>query len=154
MNATLFAEAGGSEAMLRLAGAWHRRCLADEVLSHPFSHPGQHPDHIARLAAYLGEALGGPPAYTSGMGDESQVVRMHSGNGLHEDLDRRAVEAFELALGDANIPDTDGLHGHLRAYFAWATGQLATHPDSDSGIPDDLAVPTWSRRGLVRAPRP
>lgn len=147
MTPTLFDEAGGSDAMLRLAAAWHRRCLHDEVLSHPFSHPGQHPDHIARLAAYLGEALGGGPEYTAGMGDESHVVRMHAGNGLHPDLDRRAVAAFALALDDAAIPDTDGLHAHLVAYFASATARLARHPDTADDVADGLPLPHWTRTG-------
>jgi hemoglobin len=149
METTLFDEAGGSDAMLRIADAWHQRCLADEVLSHPFSHPGQHPDHIARLAAYLGEALGGPPTYTATIADQSHVVRLHSGNGEHLDLDRRAVKAFAEALDDAGIPDADRLHARLTAYFAWATTDLAQHPDSADDVPDGLPVPHWSRGGLV-----
>jgi hemoglobin len=34
-----------------LAGAWHRRVMADEVVGHAFSH-GFHPQHVERLAAY------------------------------------------------------------------------------------------------------
>ena len=50
---------GGGEQVLRLAHAWHARVLADEEVSHAFSH-GYHPDHTERLAAYWSEALGGP----------------------------------------------------------------------------------------------
>jgi hemoglobin len=53
--------AGGSEGLLRLAGAWHARVMADEVVSHAFSH-GFHPRQSQRLAAYWAEALGGPAA--------------------------------------------------------------------------------------------
>ena len=45
--------------MLRLAEAWHKRVLEDEVVSHAFSH-GYHAEHTERLAAYWAEALGGP----------------------------------------------------------------------------------------------
>jgi hemoglobin len=38
-------------AFLALAAAHHARCLADPELNHPFSHPGQHPRHVERLAA-------------------------------------------------------------------------------------------------------
>jgi len=67
---TVFEAAGGAEGMLRLAHAWHERVMADEVVSHAFSH-GFHPDHSARLAAYWGEALGGPTSYTDAIGDET-----------------------------------------------------------------------------------
>ena len=70
---------GGTVEVLRLAAAWHERVLADEVVSHAFSH-GFHPEHTERLAAYLAEALGGPTVYSDGLGDETTVVRMHSGN--------------------------------------------------------------------------
>src|SRR5262245_8128256 len=79
---TVFEAAGGGAGMLRLAEAWHRRVMADELVAHAFSH-GFKDDHTPRLAAYLGEALGGPPVYTERYGDESYVVRIHSGNGEH-----------------------------------------------------------------------
>ncbi len=72
--------AGGEEGLLRLARAWHARVMADEVVSHAFSH-GFRPDHSERLAAYWVEALGGPETFSAAYGDETSVVRMHSGNG-------------------------------------------------------------------------
>ncbi len=87
---TVHEAVGGDAALLRLARAWHERVLADEVVSHAFSH-GFHPQHTERLAAYWAEALGGPPTYTQRYGDESSVVRLHSGNGQHDDMDQRAI---------------------------------------------------------------
>ena len=84
---------GGADGLLRLAGAWHARVMADEVVSHAFGH-GYHPAHTERLAAYWAEALGGPPTYSEACGDETSVVRMHSGNGPHEEMDRRAVARY------------------------------------------------------------
>ena len=53
VSQTIFDAAGGEDALLRLADAWHARCLADPIVSHAFSH-GYHPQHTERLAAYLG----------------------------------------------------------------------------------------------------
>ena len=80
---SVYAAAGGREGLLRLAHAWHARVIADEVVNHAFSH-GFHPQHTARLAAYWAEALGGSALYTKRYGDETAVVRMHSGNGPHD----------------------------------------------------------------------
>ncbi len=77
-----------------LAEAWHAGMMTDEVMRHAFTH-GFHPQHRERLAAYWAEALGGPPTYSERYGDETAVVRIHSGNGLHEEIDQRAIAWFD-----------------------------------------------------------
>jgi hemoglobin len=84
---TVFDAVGGIDGLRRLASAWHRRVISDDVVAHAFSH-GFHPQHIERLAAYWVEALGGPSMYSDSYGDETTVVRMHSGNGAHDEMDR------------------------------------------------------------------
>jgi hemoglobin len=143
---TIFEAAGGDEAFLRLAHAWHERCLADPVVSHAFSH-GYHPQHTERLAAYWAEALGGPPRYTERLGDESAVVRMHSGNGEHAEMDERAQTCFALALDDAGLPDDRRLRATLKAYFLWATGRMDAYPESMDDVPAGLEVGYWSWDG-------
>ena len=101
---SIFEAAGGEDGLLRLAEAWHARVLADEIVSHAFSH-GFHPQHSERLAAYWAEALGGPHTYSERYGDETAVVRIHSGNGLHEEMDERAIACFDQALEDAGLTD-------------------------------------------------
>jgi hemoglobin len=146
---TLYEAAGGSEGLLRLAEAWHARVMADDLVSHAFSH-GYHPDHSERLAAYWAEALGGPPAYSATCGDETSVVRMHSGNGPHEDMDRRAIECFDQALNDIGLdPATTPAGQALHDYFAWATTtQMARYHASAADVPDGLPIPHWSWDGL------
>ncbi len=135
----------------RLAHAWHARVMADPVVSHAFSH-GFHPEHTERLAAYWAEALGGPTAYTDAFGDESSVVRMHSGNGVHDEMDRRAIACFDAALADAGLADDDRLRQVLHDYFAWSTTTSMTryHRSADD-VPNGLELPRWSWEGLVRA---
>ena len=139
---------GGADAVLRLAHAWHVRVLADPVVSHAFSH-GYRDDHTERLAAYWGEQLGGPSAYTEGMGDHSTVLRMHSGNGEHHEMDRRAEHCFAQALDDAGIPDTPELRRTLGYWFHWAIEVMDAHPETPDDVPPDLTFPRWSWDGLV-----
>src|SRR5262245_38895435 len=105
---SVYEAAGGDEGLIRLADAWHRRVLADEVVGHAFSH-GFHADHTRRLAAYWAEALGGPSTYSERYGDETSVVRLHSGNGIHEEMDRRAIACFDEALEDAGLTGDERL---------------------------------------------
>ena len=146
---TVYEAAGGNEGMRRLARAWHARVMKDEVVSHAFSH-GLHPDHVERLAAYWGEALGGPASYSTTYGDEAAVVRIHSGNGPHDEMDRRAIECFDQALDDSGLADDDQLRQVLHDYFEWATTTtMARYQHSADDVPDGLEIPHWSWSGLV-----
>ena len=93
---SIYEAAGGADGLTRLAGAWHVRVLADVVVSHAFSR-GFRADHTERLSAYWAEALGGPSTYSDRYGDETFVVRLHSGNGEHEAYQRRR-HARDLVL--------------------------------------------------------
>jgi hemoglobin len=146
---TVYEAAGGADGLLRLAIAWHARVMADEVVSHAFSH-GFHPEHGQRLAAYWAEALGGPTSYSDSYGDETSVVRMHSGDGPHEDMDRRAIACFDQALADVGLASDDRLHQLLYDYFAWATTTtMSRYHRSADDVPDGLHIPQWSWDGVV-----
>jgi len=145
---SVYEAAGSAEGLLRLAEAWHSRVMADGVVSHAFSH-GFHPQHSQRLAAYWSEALGGPARYSDSYGDETSVVRMHSGNGPHEEMDRRAIDCFDQALADVGIVVSDPVGKVLHEYFAWATTTtMARYHESAADVPDGLAIPRWSWDGL------
>jgi hemoglobin len=145
---SVYEAAGGDVGLLRLAEAWHERVMADEIASHPFSH-GVQPDHTARLAAYWAEALGGPAAYSEKYGDESFVVRLHSGHGMHEEMDQRAIECFDRALKDCGLT-TEPLRHVLHDYFAWATTTtMARYHESADDVPDAMTIPRWSWTGQV-----
>ena len=150
--ATVYEDAGGIGGLRRLADAWHTRVMADEEVSHAFSH-GYRPDHSERLAAYWAEALGGPPLYSDAYGDETSVVRIHSGNGAHEEMDRRAIACFDQALADTGLATDERLGHVLHDYFAWATTTtMARYHRSADDVPDGLAIPRWSWDGLQKDP--
>ena len=150
--ATVYEAVGGIGGLRRLADAWHTRVMADEEVSHAFSH-GYRPDHSERLAAYWAEALGGPPLYSDAYGDETSVVRIHSGNGAHEEMDRRAIACFDQALADTGLATDERLGHVLHDYFAWATTTtMARYHRSADDVPDGLAIPRWSWDGLQKGP--
>jgi hemoglobin len=150
--ATVYEAVGGTGGLRRLAQAWHARVMADEEVSHAFSH-GYRPDHSERLAAYWAEALGGPPLYSDAYGDQTSVVRIHSGNGAHEEMDRRAIACFDQALADIGLAGDDRLRQVLLDYFAWATTTtMARYHRSADDVPDGLRIPRWSWDGLQRDP--
>jgi hemoglobin len=145
---SVYESVGGFDGLLRLAEAWHERVMADEVVSHAFSH-GFRADHTERLASYWAEALGGPSMYTEHDGDETVVVRLHSGNGPHEEMDERAIACFDQALFDVGLSADDPLRRTLHDYFAWATiTTMSSYHDSADDVPEGLVLPHWSWDGL------
>lgn len=150
---TLYEALGGAERVWALAHAWHERVMADPVVAHAFSH-GFHPQHTERLAAYWGEAWGGPATYSERYGNESAVVRMHSGHGEHAEMDRRAIQCFVQALNDIGVADPQ-LRQVLDQYFQWATtSSMAAYPHKASEVPEGLQIPRWSWNGLQPAAGP
>ena len=86
------------------------------------------------------------------------MLRLHSGNGPHEEMDRRALEAFVLALDDAGLPDTElpngsRLHRVLTDYFAWGISSMGQYHHSEDDVPAGLTLPNGSWDGLVPPPR-
>lgn len=148
MRPTLFEFAGGDSAFLALASAHHARCLEDPELNHPFSHPGQHPQHVERLAAYWAEVMGGPPRYSQSCGDQSRVLHLHAGNGDMGDLGRRFVDCFVAAADDAALPEDPEFRAALRAYMEWAVDDVLSYSPHDAVVPMGAAMPHWSWDGL------
>ncbi len=143
--------AGGGPAFVALAAAHHRRCLADEVLNHPFSHPG-HPRHVERLASYWAEVFGGPPEYSEECGDHSSVLEIHAGTGADDDLGERFLGCFVAAIDDAGLPGDPEFRNALRAYMEWAVAEVMSYSPHGTGVPAGRAVPRWSWDGLQAHP--
>ena len=147
---SVYEAAGGSEGLLRLAEAWRSRVMADEIVSHAFSH-GFHPQHSERLAAYWTEALGGPATYSGTSGDEASVVRIHQRQRATRRDGPPGDHLFDQALQDVGLKAAEPLWQVLHDYFAWATTttMLGYHESADD-VPEDLIIPRWSWDGLQR----
>lgn len=137
--------------MLALAEAFHRRCLVDPLLQHPFSRPGQHPKHVERLAAYWTQMLGGGPAYTDLGAGQSYLMRIHLGEGGANEQYRAAfVRCFDGAVEDADLPADPDFRQALHDSQVWAAEYLMPDHDDPAQVPEGLAVPVWTwdgRRG-------
>jgi hemoglobin len=144
---TVFEAAGGEDAFRALAEAHHARCLADPVLSHPFSHH-VHPDHVERLAAYWAEVFGGPPVYTERFGGQSAMLSIHAGQGGGADLGEQFLACFVAAADDASLPADPELRAALRSYMEWAVDEVVSYAPEGTSVAMDLAVPRWGWNGL------
>jgi hemoglobin len=147
-RASIYDTAGGMPTFLRLAAAHHRRCLADPILNHPFSHPG-HRDHVPRLALYWAEVLGGPAEFTRRCGDHAAMLHLHAHTDAGHDMGDRFVACFVAALDDAELPEDSKLRDELGSYMQWAVADVMSFAPKDSVVPGTRAVPRWSWGGVV-----
>ena len=138
--------AGGDQAFLAFATAFHERCLEDPELNHVF---GQHssPWHVEHLAAYWAEVFGGPARYT-GFGGQSAMLSIHAGQGATEDLSKRFVACFMQAADDAQLPEDEIFRSAINGYIGWATQVVDTYQESGSEVPPGLPMPHWTWEGL------
>ena len=143
---TIYEFAGGHEAFVALAAALHERCVDDPVLSHPFSH-AQDPNHLDHLACYLAEVFGGPASYTDTVGGHSSMLAIHAGTGADEEYASRFLACFDLAVGDAALPDDEEFRRVLHDYMMWATSDVRSISPLGSTVADSLAFPQWSWDG-------
>ena len=149
MRPSLYEFAGGEQAFLALARAHHERCVADPELNHPFSHPGQHPQHVERLAAYWAEVLGGPAVYSHSCGSQDGLAHMHSHNGQIDDLGRRFVVCFDQAMDDAGLPADTRFRAAMHAYMQWAVADMLQYSPLDAEVPSGIEIPHWGWDGLL-----
>ena len=151
MRPSLYEFAGGDPAFLRLASAHHANCLADPELNHPFTHEGQHPQHVERLAAYWAEVMGGASTFSRDCSDHSAVLQLHCGNGDIDDLGRRFNACFVRALDDAGLPEDPEFRSAMRAYMDWAVADVLHYSPEDAVVPGGIPLPRWSWDGLEQA---
>jgi hemoglobin len=91
-----------------------------------------------------------PDAWSHCYADETSEVRLHGGNGPHQEMDRRAIASFDQALVDVGLASDDRLRQVLHDYFAWTTlTTISRYHRSADAVPDGLHIPRWWRDGLV-----
>ena len=144
---SIYDAAGGGAAIRARAAEHHRRCLADPLLAHPFSH-GVRPDHVERLAAYWAEVFGGPARYSAEFGGEPAMMGMHAGYGINAETGERFVECFVAAQDATGVPDDPELRRALRAYMEWAVGDVLGRQAPGTTADATAVVPHWSWDGL------
>ncbi|MFK0020547.1 group II truncated hemoglobin [Streptomyces sp. NPDC090798] len=139
---TLYAWAGGAEAIGRLTEVFYDKVLKDDVLAPVFS--GLAPEHAAHVALWLGEVFGGPTAYSETQGGHGHMVAKHLGKNITEVQRRRWVNLLQDAADDAGLPTDAEFRSAFLAYAEWGT-RLAVHFSApDATLPGDQPVPRWT----------
>jgi len=139
---TLFEWAGGFPALLRLTRRFYETHVPEEPqLATLFARMS--PDHPERVAAWLGQVFGGPPAYSDRYGGYERMISQHLDKGIT--LEQRAVwvRLLSQSADDVGLPADAEFRAAFAAYVEW--GSRIAVENSKPGVhpPPKMPVPRW-----------
>ena len=140
---SLYAHAGGREALRRFIDAFYTSVLADPLLQ-PLFGAGR-PEHVDQLTAFDSESFGGPDDFSRTMGGFAHLVEVHRGLRIREDQRQRFVELYLAAADTAGLPADAPFREALRSHvdFGSRVAMQNSHARSDDELHPLREVPLW-----------
>ena len=102
------------------------------------------PDHPERVAAWLGEVLGGPRSYSERFGGYDRMVSRHIGKALREEQRARWVHLLCKSADDAQLPTDPEWRAAFVAYLEWGSRIALENSQPGAHPPPHMPVPRWS----------
>jgi truncated hemoglobin YjbI len=138
---TLFAWAGGAEALSRLTRIFYGHVKKDSILA-PVS-AEMSPQHPEWVAQWLGEVFGGPATYTKERGGYPHMLSRHLGRALTEQQRARWVRLMGEAADEAGLPADPEFRSAFVAYFEWGSRIALANSQPGAQPPPRMPVPHW-----------
>lgn len=132
---------GGSPALEALTAKFYARVANDPVLAPVFETMG--PEHPRHVAAFLGEVLGGPPAYSEAHGGHAAMVRHHLGRHLTEPQRRRWMALLQDAYADLGLPSDPEVMSALVGYLEWGSRLAVSNSAPGAKAQEAAPMPRW-----------
>jgi len=138
---TLFDWAGGAAALSRLTGVFYAHVREDPLLAPVFAEMSpQHPEHVA---LWLGEVLGGPPAYTEQRGGYPHMLSRHVGRALTEPQRARWVRLICESADEVGLPADPEFRSAFVSYLEWGSRIALANSQPGATPPQHMSVPRW-----------
>jgi hemoglobin len=146
---TLYEWLGGSEALNRLTSRFYEHVAQDALLAPVFAHMGA--DHPAHVAAFLGEVLGGPAAYSAEHGGHPHMIRQHLERHLTQAMRRQWVQLLLATADELQLPDDPEFRSALVGYLEWGSRLAVINSQPGAAVTEDAPMPKWGW-GEVKGP--
>ena len=146
---SLYDWAGGSEALNRLTVRFYEHVARDALLAPVFAHMGA--DHPAHVAAFLGEVLGGPAAYSGEHGGHPHMIRQHLNRHLTQELRRQWVQLLLATADELGLPDDPEFRSALVGYLEWGSRLAVINSQPGAQVDEQAPMPRWGW-GEVKGP--
>jgi hemoglobin len=138
---TLYEWAGGMPAFERLTSIFYKRVHQDAVLEPVFRHMS--PEHAERVAHFIAEVFGGPPAYSEARGGHPTMVRQHLNRSLTEAQRSRWVQLLYECADEAGLPADPEFRSAFAAYIEWGTRIAVINSQPGATVGEDAPMPRW-----------
>ncbi len=101
------------------------------------------PDHPERVAAWLGQVFGGPPAYSDRYGEYDRMISQHFDKRLTLEQRGRWVALLSRSADEVGLPADAEFRAAFTAYLEW--GSRIAMENSQPGVhpPPHMPVPRW-----------
>ncbi len=139
---TIFEWAGGLPALTRMTRLFYEKFVpADDLLAPLFAEMSA--DHPQRVAAWLGEVFGGPPAYSEEYGGYPRMLSQHVGKCLTEEMRARWVSLLLQSAREAGLPNDAEFRSAFGAYIEWGSRLAVENSQTESRPPLHMPMPHW-----------
>ena len=142
---TLYEWMGGQPALDRLMTLFYSRVPSDPLLAPVFA--GMSPAHAEHVAKFVGEVLGGPAAYSEGLGGPTgghvRMVTHHLGRGLTEKHRAQWVRLLLDCVDALGMPDDPEFRSALVAYLEWGSRLAVLNSQPNVPVPAPSPMPKW-----------
>jgi hemoglobin len=135
--------AGGEDAISRLFARFYERVSGHTLLAPVFA--AMHRHHAERVAAFVGEVLGGDKRYSGAGGSHAGMIARHVGRHLSEEQ-RRAWVALLLDTADeVGLPDDPEFRASLVGYLEWGSRLAVMNSRQDTAsTAEGEPMPSWT----------
>ena len=138
---TLYEWAGGARALQRLFTVFYARVPGEPLLRDVFAQ--MEPGHATHVAAFVGEVLGGPRAYSEGRGGHPHMVRKHLNRLLTERQRRRWMELLLDCADEAGLPTDPEFRSAFVAYLEWGSRLAVMNSGPGATVDEAAPMPRW-----------
>lgn len=138
---TLLSWLGGPPALERLLTVFYERVPRDPLLSPVFA--SMSPEHVAHVAAFIGEVFGGAKAYSERRGGHPQMVRHHLNRRLTEAQRKRWIELLLECADELGVPSDPEFRSAFVAYLEWGTRLAVLNSQPGATVDETATMPRW-----------
>lgn len=139
---TMFEWAGGLPALTRMTRLFYEKYVPEDPILAPLF-ADMSADHPQRVAAWLGEVFGGPPAYSARYGGYPRMLSQHAGKGITEDWRGRRVRLLLQAAREAGLPNDPEFRSAFQSYIEWGSRLAVENSQTGARPPQHMPMPRW-----------
>ncbi len=139
---TMFEWAGGTPALTRMTRIFYEKYVPQDPMLAPLF-ADMSADHPQRVAAWLGEVFGGPPAYSERYGGYPRMLSQHVGKRITEDWRGRWVRLLLQAAQEAGLPNDPEFRSAFQSYLEWGSRLAVENSQTNSSPPKRMPMPRW-----------